>query len=144
MIRYMMKKVGNKSEKSSGRSERISLRQLWQLRRPGWLVVLLAFVIPAGCGIYSFNGTSIQPDIQTITVNTIENKAMKVNPSLSNSLTEALQDKYRKLTKLEMLPEGGDLEVSGVITSYEVTPTAVTSEEVRPRTGLPLPCRLLL
>ena len=137
MIRYMMKKPI--SEKSSGRSKRISLRQLrqfrqrWQLRQPGWLVVLvvlLAFVIPAGCGIYSFNGTSIQPDIQTITVNTIENKAMKVNPSLSNSLTEALQDKYRKLTKLEMLPEGGDLEVSGFITNYEVTPTAVTSEEV--------------
>lgn len=134
MIRYMMKKPI--SEKSSGRSKRISLRQLrqfrqrWQLRQPGWLVVLLAFVIPAGCGIYSFNGTSIQPDIQTITVNTIENKAMKVNPSLSNSLTEALQDKYRKLTKLEMLSEGGDLEVSGVITNYEVTPTAVTSEEV--------------
>lgn len=84
----------------------------------------------AGCGIYSFNGTSIQPDIKTITINAIENKAMKINPSLSNSLTEALQDKYRKMTKLEMVPEDGDLEISGTITNYDVTPTAITSQEI--------------
>ena len=91
-------------------------------------LVMVAFM--AACGIYKFNDTSIAPDVHTISVYTIENKAMKVNPMLSNTLTVALQDKYRKLTKLEMLEDGGDLEVSGYISSYEVTPTAVTSEEV--------------
>ena len=90
-------------------------------------LVMVAFM--AACGIYKFNDTSIAPDVHTISVYTIENKAMKVNPMLSNTLTVALQDKYRKLTKLEMLEDGGDLEVSGYIASYEVTPTAVTSEE---------------
>ena len=91
-------------------------------------LVMVAFM--AACGIYKFNDTSIAPDVHTISVYTIDNKAMKVNPMLSNTLTVALQDKYRKLTKLEMLEDGGDLEVSGYISSYEVTPTAVTSEEV--------------
>ena len=94
------------------------------------LLPLLTVVFMTACGIYKFNDTSIAPDVHTISVYTIENKAMKVNPMLSNTLTVALQDKYRKLTKLEMLEDGGDLEVSGYITSYEVTPTAVTSEEV--------------
>ncbi len=93
------------------------------------LFSVLAFVF-AACGIYKFNDTSIAPDVHTISVYTIENRAMKVNPSLSNTLTMALQDQYRKLTKLEMVEDGGDLQVSGFITSYEVTPTAVTSQEV--------------
>ena len=97
------------------------------------IAVLIAFMFSlclAGCGIYSFSGTSIAPDVKSISVYTIENRAMKVNPSLSNTLTNALQDKYRRLTNLEMLPEEGDLEVSGIITNYDVTPTAVTSDEV--------------
>lgn len=39
----------------------------------------------------------------------IENKAMQVNPTLSNQLTQSLQDKYRHLTKLDMVTDGGDL-----------------------------------
>ncbi len=94
------------------------------------LLPLVMLAIITACGIYKFNDTSIAPDVHTISVYTIENKAMKVNPALSNTLTVALQDKYRKLTKLEMLEDGGDLEVSGFISSYEITPTAVTSAEV--------------
>ena len=96
----------------------------------------------AACGIYKFNDTSIAPDVHTISVYNIENRAMKVNPMLSNTLTVALQDKYRKLTKLEMLEDGGDLEVSGYITSYEVTPTAVTSEEVAAQNRLTITVKI--
>ena len=100
------------------------------MKRRTFLLFALVIAVSAACGIYKFNDTSIAPDVHTISVYTIENRAMKVNPSLSNTLTVALQDQYRKLTKLEMVEEGGDLEVSGFITSYEVTPTAVTSQEV--------------
>jgi outer membrane lipopolysaccharide assembly protein LptE/RlpB len=103
-------------------------------------LVMVAFM--AACGIYKFNDTSIAPDVHTISVYTIDNKAMKVNPMLSNTLTVALQDKYRKLTKLEMLEDGGDLEVSGYITSYEVTPTAVTSEEVAAQNRLTITVKI--
>lgn len=103
-------------------------------------LVMVAFM--AACGIYKFNDTSIAPDVHTISVYTIDNKAMKVNPMLSNTLTVALQDKYRKLTKLEMLEDGGDLEVSGYITSYEVTPTAVTSQEVAAQNRLTITVKI--
>ncbi len=94
------------------------------------IIILLAISIFSGCGIYKFNTTSISPDVKSISVYTIENRAMKVNPALSNLLTEALQDKYRKLTKLTPKAEGGDLEVQGVIVSYDITPTAITSADI--------------
>jgi outer membrane lipopolysaccharide assembly protein LptE/RlpB len=100
-------------------------------------------LLATGCGIYSFSGTSIAPDVKSITVHTIENKAMQVNPALSNQMTQSLQDKYRHLTKLDMVTDGGDLDVSGYITSYEVTPTAITSEEVASKNRLTVTVKIV-
>lgn len=104
--------------------------------------MIMLIPVFSGCKIYSFTGTSIAPDVKSISIYTIENKAQKINPSLSNTLTLALQDKYRKLTKLEMFNDGGDLEVSGFITSYEVTPTAVTSAEIAAQNRLTVTVRI--
>ena len=86
-------------------------------------------LIVHSCGIYSFTGTSIQPDVKTVTINYFEYKALKVNPSLSNQMTEAMQDKFLKLTKLEQVDIDGDLEIIGAITGYDVKATAVTATE---------------
>ena len=95
-------------------------------------LILLLLVLPlvSACGIYSFTGTSIQPDVQTITINYFEYKALKVNPSLSNDLTEAVKDQFRKLTRLSQVDMDGDLEITGEITGYDVRATAVTANEV--------------
>ena len=53
-----------------------------------------------------------------------------MNPSLSNDLTEALKEKYRKLTKLEQVDMDGDMELSCEIVGYDVKATAVTANEV--------------
>ena len=94
---------------------------------------LVAYLLPllllAGCGIYSFSGTSIQPDVKTITIPYVEYKALRVNPSLSNDLTEALKEKFRKLTSLEEVEEDGDLELVCEVTGYDVKATAVTANE---------------
>ena len=81
------------------------------------------------CGIYSFTGTSIQPDVKTVTINYFEYQALKVNPSLSNDLTTALQDKFLKLTKLEQVDMDGDLEIVGTVTGYDVKATSITANE---------------
>ena len=51
-------------------------------------LIVTAFLL-GGCSVvkYSFSGTSIQPDVKTVTINYFEYKALKVNPSLSNDLT---------------------------------------------------------
>lgn len=93
------------------------------------VALLMTALIVHSCGIYSFTGTSIQPDVKTVTVNYFEYKALKVNPSLSNMLTEAMQDKFLKLTKLEQVDMDGDLVVTGAVTGYYVKATAVTATE---------------
>lgn len=94
------------------------------------IYILFVAIIVNSCGIYSFSGTSIEPDVESVTVAKIDNKAMRINPALSNLLTEALKDKYKKLTKLAIEPDNGDLIVEGEITSYETNSLAVTSNEV--------------
>ena len=97
------------------------------------LVMAAAFLLAAflvqSCGIYSFTGTSIQPDVKSITINYFEYKAPKVNPSLSNMMTEELQDKFTRLTKLEQVDMDGDLEIRGEITGYDVKATAISASE---------------
>lgn len=107
------------------------------------LFLLLAVVL-AGCSVvrYSFSGTSIQADVKTVTINYFEYKALKVNPNLSNDLTEAMKDKFRKLTKLEQVDMDGDLELQGEVTGYEVRAAAVTANEVAAQNRLTVTVKL--
>ena len=90
----------------------------------------LTAMLAGGCGIYSFSGTSIKPDVRTITINYFEYTSEKVNPSLSNQLTEELRTQFRKMTRLEQVDLDGDLEIEGQVTGYDVSATAVTADEV--------------
>lgn len=95
------------------------------------VVVALLLTLPLlhSCGIYSFTGTSIQPDVKTVTINYFEYLAPKVNPSLSNQLTEALQEKFIRLTKLELVDIDGDIEIAGAVIGYDVKASAITANE---------------
>ena len=107
-------------------------------------LTIIAAVLAGGCSIvrYSFSGTSIEPDVKTVTINYFEYKALKVNPSLSNDLTEAMKDKFRKMTNLEQVEMDGDLEISGEVTGYEVRASAVTADEVAAKNRLTVTCKL--
>ena len=114
------------------------------MRRILILLVLVAVLLTGGCSFvrYSFSGTSIDPDVKTVTINYFEYKAMKVNPTLSNDITEALKDKFRKMTNLEQVEMDGDLDVSGEVTGYEVRASAVTADEVAAQNRLTVTCKL--
>ena len=94
------------------------------------ILAALAALSLSGCGIYSFSGTSIQPDVNTVTIENFEYRAMKVNPTLSNNLSEAMRTRFRQMTRLEQVDMDGDLEIAGEITGYDVKATAVTADEV--------------
>ena len=99
-------------------------------------LLLLAALTLGACGIYSFSGTSIDNDVNTITINYFEYKAPKVNPSLSNDLTEALRTRFRRMTRLEQVEQDGDLEIVGQVTGYAVSAAAITANEVAARNKL--------
>ncbi len=109
------------------------------------LIPLLAAVVLLidGCKVsYSFSGISIAPDVQTICIEPVVNRATKVNPALANQLTEELNDKFRKLTKLEQVTEAGDLNLLVTIESYDVKATAVTADEVAAMNRLTVTCKV--
>ena len=109
----------------------------------GVVVALVATMfIVHSCGIYSFTGTSIQPEVKTVTINYFEYQALKVNPSLSNDLTTALQEKFLKLTKLEQVDMDGDIEITGAVTGYDVKATAITANEQASQNRLTVTVRI--
>jgi hypothetical protein len=74
--------------------------------------------------------------VKTVTINYFQYKALRVNPSLSNDLTESLKDEFKKMTRLEQVSMDGDIEISGEITGYDVRATAVTADEVASKNRL--------
>ncbi len=106
------------------------------------VAVLVALALGvAGCGIYSFSGTSIRPDVHTITIEPVENNAMKVNPSLANNLTESLKDKFKKLTSLEEVEMDGDLVLIVTVESYDVKAQGIAKDETPAQNRLTVTCK---
>ncbi|MBP5566362.1 MAG: LptE family protein [Bacteroidales bacterium] len=106
------------------------------------LIILSVALCLAGCGIYSFTGTSIDPDVHTICIPTFEYKAMRVNPSLANDLSEEIRTRFRRMTRLEQVEMDGDLEIIGEISAYDVQASAVTANEVAAQNRLTVSVRV--
>lgn len=101
-----------------------------------FLILAALTLSVCSCGIYSFSGTSIQPDVNTITIGYFEYRALKVNPSLSNELTEAIRTRFRRMTRLEQVDTDGDLEITGEVTEYTVAASAVAAGDVASKNRL--------
>mgnify|MGYP002589477878 CR=1 FL=1 len=97
-------------------------------------VMVAALACPllfGGCSVkYSLSGASIAPEIQTVSIARFPNNALLVAPILSSTLTDALQDRFTRQTRLAVVPENGDLRFEGEITNYTSTPAAVSGEEM--------------
>lgn len=92
-------------------------------------VLLIAFL--AGCRFvsYKFVGGSLDPNIKTISIQYFPNNAPIVQPTLSQSFTESLRDKFSSQTKLTSVNRGGDINIEGYITGYSTQPIAITGNE---------------
>lgn len=89
-------------------------------------IVLLSW---SGCGIYSFTGASISPDVKTISIKYFPNNALLVQPTLSSIFTETLRDKFTNQTNLKLVNSGGDLNIEGEITGYSAEPVAIQGNQ---------------
>ena len=92
--------------------------------------LLCVAILAIGCTVkYSFSGASIPLEAKTVSIPYFPNNAPMVAPTLSSTLTDALQDKFARQTKLQLVPTGGDLAFEGEITNYTTTPAAITANE---------------
>lgn len=90
------------------------------------MLLSIVVVLFQRCGVsYSFTGGSIPEGMNTVTVHFFENNAQIVNPTLSQSFTEALKERVRNQSSLSQVDDGGDAIFEGRITSYTINPAAV-------------------
>lgn len=95
-----------------------------------WLIAIGLLFIASSCGIYTFKDVSIPPEIKTIKLNFIENKARYINPQLSPRLSNKLQEKIVNQTRLSRsTSDDADWVVSGVITQYDVITSAISAQQ---------------
>ncbi|MBN2174090.1 MAG: LptE family protein [Bacteroidales bacterium] len=84
----------------------------------------------SGCKMnYSFTGASIPPEAKTVNVKFFPNNASLVVPTLSQTLTDALRDKFVNETSLVLVNDGGDMVLEGFIKSYQTQPVAIQGND---------------
>lgn len=95
-------------------------------KRCSYLCMVLVLLSVQGCGIkYGFTGGSIPEGMKTYTVEFFENTAPIVNPTLSQTFTEALKERIRSQSSLSQVTNDGDAIFEGRITGYSIAPAAV-------------------
>ena len=86
---------------------------------------------------YKFNGASIDySKVKTISVADFTHNAALVYAPLAVNLTDGIKDLYQRQTRLEQVPRGGNLELEGEITGYQLTPMAVSADSYAAETKL--------
>lgn len=92
------------------------------------ILPLLFITLINSCGIYSFSGATVGK-AETISIDVFDNKASIVVPSLSQTFTESLRDKFLTESPLALVPRNGDWQMSGYISKYKTTFLAVKQDQ---------------
>jgi len=106
------------------------------LRHYSYIPLLLLIALCSGCGIYSFTGTTISPDIKSISIQNFENSAGQGPANLTQIVTNNFTDYYRRNTNLTVMQSQGDLQLEGQIVSFNYSPAAIQREGQQDIAGL--------
>jgi hypothetical protein len=99
-----------------------------------FFVITCLSLFLSGCKFanYSFSGTSIPIDVNTISITTfpIQGQNAAIAPAtLSQNFTEALRDIFIQQSRLELVRNNGDLIIEGEIIGYTVRNAAVSNNQ---------------
>jgi len=92
------------------------------------LALVLAGMLFGGC--YSFQDVSIPPEVKTIRIQYIENRAPYVNPQLAPQYNDRLKQKITNQTKLTVVQgDNAHYDVSGTITNYSPSTAGISGQQ---------------
>lgn len=95
-----------------------------------WLTGCLLLFAAGLSGCYSFRDISIPPEVKTIRIQYIENRAPYVNPQLAPLFNDRLKQKITNQTRLTVVQsDDADYDVSGTITNYSVTTAGIANQQ---------------
>ncbi len=110
-----------------------------------FLVVILLFLSLIGCFSIRYDmkgGADINPAVKTVSVQYFNNRAMRVEPSLSQKFTDALKEYMESNTKLRLINTLGDVDFSGEITDYAIQSVAISAGDVAAKTRFTITIRV--
>ena len=100
-----------------------------KMKHIGTMMVMA--VLMTACSIsYQFNGSSIDyTKVKSIAIETFPNRSVGfVWGPMESMFNNALSDIYANQTKLQQVARGGDLSLSGEITSYDQVNKSISSD----------------
>ena len=92
-------------------------------------IAILAFALQS-CGAYSFTGTSLSPEVKSISIQTFPNNSGGGPANLSQTFSEKLRDYFQRNTNLNLVTRSGDVQFEGYITAWELAPLPPTANDV--------------
>jgi len=112
-------------------------------------IAVMLFVASAsfsGCMFpkYSMSGVNLPPTVQSVSIKYFPNRAPLIMPTLSQSFTEALKDKFLNQTSLVLKKEGetGDLHFEGEISGYSTEPLGIQGNDIAAQNRLKVTVRV--
>lgn len=91
------------------------------------ILLLMSF---SACGVYSFKDVSIPPEVKTVKVTFIDNKARYVDPQLSPRLTERLRQKITGQTRLTLTNnDDAHYQIGGYIAEDVITTSGISNQQ---------------
>ncbi len=111
----------------------IALPRLYQAA-----VFIIMMLMMTGCTIsYKFNGSALNYDIyKTMHISEFPIRAALVYPPLQQTFENELMDAVTRQTRLQLIDGNSDLEMSGEITGYSLSPQAVGADAYATETRL--------
>ena len=92
---------------------------------------LAATLAVSSCKIYSFRDTSIPPEVKSIHLAYIENRARLVNPQLAPALNDAIRLKINnqasKLAQIET--SDADYDVTAFVSDYSYSTSGISNQQ---------------
>jgi hypothetical protein len=90
----------------------------------------LAIISLLSCNIYKFNEATVPPEVKTVKVVTLDNRARYVNPQLSPQLSDRLRQKIVGQTRLAQTnADNAHYEISGYISDYTVSTSGISQQK---------------
>jgi len=114
----------------------------WNKFRSVLLLVLISFAL-SGCFRYSFTGTSIPEEVNSVYIPFFADQSNSGISNLSDLLNQALVDRFINQTRLQLANSRGEADavLEGSITRYTNEPFSITGEEQTSRNEVKITVR---
>lgn len=102
-----------------------------------WFGLCLSLmVVLSGCGVYSFSGSALRPDIKTISISNFSDRSGAGPTTLAVTFTNKARTYFQSNSTLTLVPNNGDLQLEGNVVGYAFSPIAPTGADRAAKTRL--------